>query len=243
MSLLADLALSANNDQVPPQPDPALERKTETSLKKCELSKDHTNAEQESVLHSLLRQPAARPMQPLESTSPNHLVEGSEWVGLVSKEHAYSLPPSSSLLLGLPGTPFQVSPLSGSTRLLRHHQTMYGNGIKTLPTSVGQEDGSEQNHRTPEYLKKHMVRRRKFRHSRTVAHKDGSIQVTKQWKADYDFDLDSKFSNDSKDRTIVRALHGYVHCITYLYKESKHNGITCIFRLHIISVLYLFLSS
>ncbi|XP_056272740.1 uncharacterized protein tasor2 isoform X2 [Pseudoliparis swirei] len=208
LSLLADLALSANNDQVPPQPDPALERKTETSLKKCELSKDHTNAEQESVLHSLLRQPAARPMQPLESTSPNHLVEGSEWVGLVSKEHAYSLPPSSSLLLGLPGTPFQVSPLSGSTRLLRHHQTMYGNGIKTLPTSVGQEDGSEQNHRTPEYLKKHMVRRRKFRHSRTVAHKDGSIQVTKQWKADYDFDLDSKFSNDSKDRTIVRALHG-----------------------------------
>ncbi|XP_034391151.1 uncharacterized protein tasor2 isoform X2 [Cyclopterus lumpus] len=208
LSLLADLALSANNDQVPPQPDPALERKTETSLKKCDLSKDHTSAEQESVLHSLLRQPAARPMRPLESTSPNHLVEVSEWVGLVSKEHAYSLPPSSSLLLGLPGTPFQVSPLSGSTRLLRHHHTMYGNEIKTLPPSVGKEDSSEQNHRTPEYLKKHLVRRRKFRHSRTFVNKDGSIQVTKQWKENYDFDLDSKFSNDSKDRTIVRALHG-----------------------------------
>ncbi|XP_068458450.1 protein TASOR 2 isoform X2 [Clinocottus analis] len=208
LSLLADLALSASNDQVPPQPDPSLERKTETSLKKCDLSKDLTSAEQESVLHSLLRQPAARPMQPLESTSPNHLVESREWVGLVSKEHAYSLLPSSSLLLGLPGTPFQVSPLSGSSRLLRHHQTMYGNGIKTVLPPVGQEDGSEQNHRTPEYLKKHMVRRRKFRHSRTFVNKDGSIQVTKQWKENYDFDLDSKFSNDSKDRTIVRALHG-----------------------------------
>ncbi|XP_068579122.1 protein TASOR 2 isoform X2 [Cebidichthys violaceus] len=105
-------------------------------------------------------------------------------------------------------TPFPVSPLSGSTRLLRHHQTMYGNGIKTLHPSVGQEDSSEQNHRTPEYLKKHMVRRRKFRHSRTFVNKDGSIQVTKQWKEDYDFNLDSKFTNDSKDRTIVRALHG-----------------------------------
>ncbi|KAM6925711.1 uncharacterized protein tasor2 isoform 2-T2 [Lycodopsis pacificus] len=105
-------------------------------------------------------------------------------------------------------TPFPVSPLSGSTRLLRHHQTMYGNGIKTLHPSVGQEDSSEQNHRTPEYLKKHMVRRRKFRQSRTFVNKDGAIQVTKQWKEDYDFNLDSKFTNDSKDRTIVRALHG-----------------------------------
>lgn len=211
LNLLADLALSASNDQVPPQPDPALERKPETSLKKCDLTKDVTTAEQESVLHALLRQPAARSMQPIESPSPSHLMGGSELVGLVSKEHAYSLPPSSSLLLGLPGTPFQVSPLSGSTRLLHHHQTMYGDGIKTLHPSVSQTDRSEKNHRTPEYLKKHMVCRRKFRHSRTFVDKDGSIQVTKQWKENYDFNLDSKFTNDSKDRTIVRALHGYVH--------------------------------
>uniref|UniRef100_A0A8C9ZFP0 DUF3715 domain-containing protein n=1 Tax=Sander lucioperca TaxID=283035 RepID=A0A8C9ZFP0_SANLU len=208
LNLLADLALSASNDQVPPQPDPALERKPETSLKKCDLTKDVTTAEQESVLHALLRQPAARSMQPIESPSPSHLMGGSELVGLVSKEHAYSLPPSSSLLLGLPGTPFQVSPLSGSTRLLHHHQTMYGDGIKTLHPSVSQTDRSEKNHRTPEYLKKHMVCRRKFRHSRTFVDKDGSIQVTKQWKENYDFNLDSKFTNDSKDRTIVRALHG-----------------------------------
>ncbi|XP_044050552.1 uncharacterized protein tasor2 isoform X2 [Siniperca chuatsi] len=208
LNLLADLALSASNDQVPPQPDPALERKPETSLKKCDLTKDVTSAEQESVLHTLLRQAAAKPIQPLESPSPSHLVGGSELVGLVTKEHAYSLPPSSSLLLGLSGTPFQVSPLSGSTRLLHHHQTMYGDGIKTLQPSVGQEDRSEHNHRTPEYLNKHRARSRKFRHCRTFDNKDGSVQVTKQWKKTYDFNLDSKFTNDSKERTIIRALHG-----------------------------------
>ncbi|XP_044211401.1 uncharacterized protein tasor2 isoform X5 [Thunnus albacares] len=207
LNLLADLALGASNDQVPPQPEPELERKPESSLKKCGLTKDVTCAEQESVLHALLRQSAARPIQPLESPSPSHLVGGSELVGLISKEHAYSLPPSSSLLLGLPGTPFQVSPISGSTRLLHHHQTMYGNGIQTLHPSVGQEDRDEHNLTTPKSLKKHMVFR-KFRNSRTFVQKDGSLEVTRQWKENYDFNLDSKFSTDSKHRAIIRALHG-----------------------------------
>lgn len=221
LTLLADLALSAGNDQVPPQPEPALEREPETSLKKCDLTKDVTSAEQESVLHALLRQPAARPVQPVKSPSPSHLMESSELVGLVSKEHAYSLPPSSSLLLGLSGAPFQVSPLSGSTRLLHHHQTMYGNGFKTLHLSVDQEDRTEYN-RTPDYLKKY---RRQFRLSRTFDNKDGSIQVTKQWKDNYDFNLDSKYTSDSKDRAIIRALHGYVlvflfiQCISMLISQ------------------------
>uniref|UniRef100_A0A3Q1J401 Uncharacterized protein n=1 Tax=Anabas testudineus TaxID=64144 RepID=A0A3Q1J401_ANATE len=208
LNLLADLALNATNDQVPQQPDPALERKPETSFKKCDITKDVTSAEQVSVLHTLLRQPAARPIQPLESTSSSHPVEGTELIDLISKEHAYSLPPSSSLLLGLPGTPFQVSPISGSTRLLHHHQEFYGNGIQTLHPFVCQEDRGEHNHRTPEYLKKPVVHRQKFKYSRTFVNKDGTIQVTRQWKENYDFTLDSTFTSDSKDRTIIRALHG-----------------------------------
>nr|XP_046251192.1 uncharacterized protein tasor2 isoform X2 [Scatophagus argus] len=204
LNLLADLALSASSDQVPPQPDPA----QGTSLKECDLRKDAPSAEQESVLHALLRERAAIPIQPLESPSPSHLVGGSELVALISKEHAYSLPPSSSLLLDLSGTPFQVSPLSGSTRLLHHHQTMYSDGIKTLHHTVNQEDRSDHNHRTQEHVKKHMMHRRKFRHSRTFVNKDGSVQVTKQWKENYDFSLDSKFTSDPKYRSIIRALHG-----------------------------------
>ncbi len=214
LNLLADLALSANVDQVPLQPDPAQE-KPETSLKKCDLTKDVTGGEQESVLHALLRQPAARPIQSLKSPPPSHLVGGSEMVGVISKEHAYSLPPSSSLLLGLSGAPFQISPLSGSTRLLHHHQKMFGDGSKTLHPSVYQEDIGEHNHRTQEHLIRHMVHRRKFRRTRTFANKDGSVQITKQWKENYDFNLDSKFSTDSKDKAIIRALHGYVHFLIY----------------------------
>uniref|UniRef100_A0A3Q0SPG3 Uncharacterized protein n=1 Tax=Amphilophus citrinellus TaxID=61819 RepID=A0A3Q0SPG3_AMPCI len=199
LNLLADLALSANNDQVPPQPKPSFERKPETSLKKSDLKKELTSAEQESVLHALLRQPAPRATEPHESPAPSHLI--CELVGLVSKEHAYSLPPSSSLLLGLPGT----SPVSDSPGLLHHDQPM--SGIKTLQPTVDQEDRSEHN-KTPEYLKKRMVRKQKFRYSRTFVNKEGSIKVTRHWQENYDFNLDSKFTSDSKDKTIIRALHG-----------------------------------
>uniref|UniRef100_A0A665WHL6 Uncharacterized protein n=1 Tax=Echeneis naucrates TaxID=173247 RepID=A0A665WHL6_ECHNA len=208
LNLLADLALGAGKDQVPPQPDPALERKPETSLKKCGLTKDVTSAEQESVLHALLRQPAAIPTQPFKSHSPSHLAGESELVGFISKEHTYSLPPSSPLPLGLPGTPFQVSPLSGSTRLLQAYQQLYGDGIQTLHPTVCHEDKLELNRRTPEHLKKHMPGRRKFRHSRTFVKKGASIQVTREWNENYDFNRDSRFSNDFRDRTVVRALHG-----------------------------------
>ncbi|XP_029378843.1 uncharacterized protein tasor2 isoform X2 [Echeneis naucrates] len=105
-------------------------------------------------------------------------------------------------------TPFQVSPLSGSTRLLQAYQQLYGDGIQTLHPTVCHEDKLELNRRTPEHLKKHMPGRRKFRHSRTFVKKGASIQVTREWNENYDFNRDSRFSNDFRDRTVVRALHG-----------------------------------
>ncbi|XP_035011715.2 uncharacterized protein tasor2 isoform X2 [Hippoglossus stenolepis] len=205
LNLLADLALSASIDKVPPQP--ALEGKSETSFKKCGLIKDVPSAGQESLLHSLLRQPAARFIQPLETSSPSPPVEDRELVGLISKEHGYSLPSSFSLLLGLPGTTFRVAPLSGSTRLLHHQQHLSRD--HTVRPSVGQEDRHERNHcRTSEYQNKCLVRREKFSHSRTIVNKDKSVSVTRQWKENYDFSRDSKFASVSKGRAIVRALHG-----------------------------------
>ncbi|KAM9854806.1 uncharacterized protein tasor2 [Aulostomus maculatus] len=203
LTLLADLALSASHGQVPPQPDPELERK-QSSFKKCELAKDVPSTEQESVLHTLLSQAVVTPIQPLESPRPSHLIGGSELLDLVSKDHAYSLPPSSAVLLGLPGTALQVAPLSGSSRLLHCHQIFSGNQTP----HPGQEDRKEHNRRTPEYVKKSVVFRRKFRHSRSFFLKGESVKVTRQWTEDYDFSLDSKFSTDAKDKAIVRALHG-----------------------------------
>lgn len=208
LNLLADLAL--RKDQVPPQQTPEPETNSESILKKCDLSEDVSSAEQESVLHALLRKTTARPTQPLKSPSPSHLVGGSEVVGLVFKEHAYSLPSSSSELLVLPGTPFQVSPLTGSTTLLHHNQTMYENRIQTPDLSVGQVERDDHNHRNRKHTKEHLVSRRKFRHSRNFVDTDGSVQVTRQWKENYDFNLDSKFPRVSEDRAIMRALHGYV---------------------------------
>lgn len=227
LNLLADLALSASHDQVPPQPDQALEGKPETNLKKCNLKKEVTSAEQKSVLHALLKQAAARPLQS-ECPSPNHLVGGSDTAGFIAKEHAYSLPPSSPLLLELLGTPFQVTPLSGSTRVLHHHQTMNCDGFNELQPSVNREDKSEHNNRTPENLKKGMVHTRKFKHSRSFVNKDGSLQVTKHWKENYDVTLDSKFTNDPKCRAVCRALHGYVHSLIYSTRNLKIS-LKCIF--------------
>lgn len=220
LTLLADLALSASNGQVPQQPDPALERKSDSSLETCDFTKD--GPEPESVLHALLRQRTASPILPPKSPSPKGLVGSKEVVVLITNEHAYSLPPSSSLLLGLSGAPFPVSPLSGSAGLMRLRQNMNSDGARALHAILCQEGKSQDNRRASESLNKDMVCRRKFRRSRTFVEKDGSIQVLRLWKENYDFSLDSKFTNDSKDKTVTRALHGYVlHVITF-FLVFKH---------------------
>ncbi|KAK3540453.1 hypothetical protein QTP70_031004, partial [Hemibagrus guttatus] len=42
----------------------------------------------------------------------------------------------------------------------------------------------------------------------TIVEKEGSIQVTRHWKENYDFKFDSKFTNDKLDKCVTRALHG-----------------------------------
>uniref|UniRef100_A0A1A8JC77 Family with sequence similarity 208, member B n=1 Tax=Nothobranchius kuhntae TaxID=321403 RepID=A0A1A8JC77_NOTKU len=203
LNLLADLALSVSNGQVPPQPNQALEIIPKESMK-CELTKALSSADHESVLHALLKNTAANAIQPLQCPSPSPHVGNSELIGFISKEHNYSLPPSSSLLLDLPGATFQVQPLSGSTGLLNHHQSMHSNEVRTPQPSFIQEDLWE-NNMTPDYFHRH---RQKFRHSRTFDFKDGSIQVTRKWQENYDFNLDSRFTSHPKDQVIIRALHG-----------------------------------
>ncbi|XP_034032038.1 uncharacterized protein tasor2 isoform X2 [Thalassophryne amazonica] len=203
LNLLADLALGATAEQVPQQPHPTLERKASSSLEICGLTEDHYNTEQESVLHDLLRQPAAsaRSNLPFESS-----LTRSDLIESVSKEHNYSLLPSSSLPLGVPGVASQESPLFCSPRLQYHHLKNYSDVVQLA--SDGLEDRNGHNNRTPESTKKHMMGKRKFQHSHAFLNKDGFIQVTRQWKENYDFNLDSKFTNDAKDKTIIRALHG-----------------------------------
>uniref|UniRef100_A0A8C7YG35 DUF3715 domain-containing protein n=1 Tax=Oryzias sinensis TaxID=183150 RepID=A0A8C7YG35_9TELE len=191
LNLLADLALS--NDQVPPQPNPSVEREPE----RCNLAKGLTSSEQQSVLHDLLKNPAVSSKQALEPSPPAPLIRDSDFVDLVFAEHAYSQPPSSSPLLGLSGTHLGVS-----TRVLQD-QTKHADEDKTLATSAIPE------HKPSEYLVTGtQAQRQNFRNSRSVSIKEGSIQVTRQWQEHYDFNLDSKFTSDPKIRVVTRALHG-----------------------------------
>lgn len=171
---------------------------------------DDGAAEQQTVLHSLLRQPAARPIQNIQPPPPVNRVGEGELAGLITKEHAYSMHPSTSLLLGFSSMPFQVQPLSGCTRLLYHHQNQH--------LSVDQEE--ESTPQTSECTENHTLGRRRLKRSRNFTMKNGSVQVTKRWKRDYDFSLDSKFSNDPQFRTICRGLHGYVCCVFIFLKRT-----------------------
>ncbi|KAM9503641.1 uncharacterized protein ACWYII_000852 isoform 1-T1 [Salvelinus alpinus] len=219
LTLLADLALSTSNDKV--LDHLALQQQeccpslviSDNSVKDGG-SPHESDGEPESVLHALLKHPSvARLKLPPQSPSPKGLVVGSgERVVLVSQEHSYSLPPSSSLLLGLSGSTLQV-PISEG--LQPHRKDMvYGDGTQALRAFLCQEQ--DQNRKelgeepgvAPESMSKGIGRRRRFRRLRRFIEKDSSVQVTRLWQENYDFNSDSKFTNDPMDKTVIRALHG-----------------------------------
>lgn len=47
-----------------------------------------------------------------------------------------------------------------------------------------------------------------FRRQREIVQKGESIEVSRLWKEEYDFSLDSKFRKNPRDETVLRALHG-----------------------------------
>lgn len=225
LTLLADMARSTSNDKVlEQQSDPkALEKQddhpslviSDNSVKDG-VSPHDPDGEPEFVLPALLKHPsAARLKLPPQSPSPKGLVVGSgERVVLVSQEHSYSLPPSS-LLLGLSGSILQVSISEG---LQQHRKDIFADGTQTLRAFLCQQ--KDQNRKepglAPESLSKGIGCRQKFHRFRQFIEKDGSVQVTRLWKENYNFNSDSKFTNDPKDKTVIRALHGYVLTITTL---------------------------
>eukprot|EP00063_Salmo_salar_P028367 XP_014003202.1 PREDICTED: uncharacterized protein LOC106573063 isoform X2 [Salmo salar] len=223
LTLLADLALSTSNDKVLEQQSDHLALQQQECCPSLVISDNSVkdggsphepDGEPESVLHALLKQPsAARLKLPPQSPSPKGLVVGSgERVVLVSQEHSYSLPPSSSLLLGLSGSTLQV-PISEG--LQPHRKDMvYDDGTQALRAVLCQEQDQnrkelgEEPGMAPESMMKGIGRRQKFRRLRRFIEKDSSVQVTRLWKENYDFNSDSKFTNDPMDKTVIRALHG-----------------------------------
>ncbi|XP_036835860.1 uncharacterized protein LOC110524916 isoform X4 [Oncorhynchus mykiss] len=102
-----------------------------------------------------------------------------------------------------------------SEGLQPHRKDMvYGDGTQALRAFLCQEQ--DQNRKelgkesgvAPESMRKGIGRRQKFRRLRRFIEKDRSVQVTRLWKENYDFNSDSKFTNDPMDKTVIRALHG-----------------------------------
>ncbi|XP_041692853.2 uncharacterized protein LOC121531610 isoform X4 [Coregonus clupeaformis] len=97
-----------------------------------------------------------------------------------------------------------------SEGLQQHRKDISADGTQALRAYLCQQQ--DQNRKepglTPESLSKGIGCRQKFHRFRRFIEKDGSVQVTRLWMENYDFSSDSKFTNDPKDKTVTRALHG-----------------------------------
>ncbi|XP_042157754.1 uncharacterized protein LOC112218916 isoform X3 [Oncorhynchus tshawytscha] len=97
-----------------------------------------------------------------------------------------------------------------SEGLQQHRKDIFADGTQTLRAFLCQQ--KDQNRKEPglarESLSKGIGCRQKFHRFRRFIEKDGSVQVTRLWKENYNFNSDSKFTNDPKDKTVIRALHG-----------------------------------
>ncbi|XP_067250590.1 protein TASOR 2 isoform X1 [Chanodichthys erythropterus] len=200
LSLLADLALGSSNDKV---------------LSNLEAKPgQEASGSPQSVLHALLRCPSTRFKLPPRSPFPEGLLVTGELILEISKEHSYSQP--TSLLSGLSGPPPQVSSPSGCVDSPLSLKTgLHLNLPKDGAASCHQEEGgkTEWKHlisadKPMSFIPKTKARKSRFLRNRRIIEKEGKIQVMRIWEEDYDFKFDSKFTNDSIDKTVTRALHG-----------------------------------
>ncbi len=206
LSLLADLALGASSDKMLTNLEAKVGQEALDGVK--------ASGSPESVLHALLHYPSARFKLPPRSPFPVGLLVTGELILEISKEHSYSQ--LTSPLSGLSGPSPKVSFPSGSVDSPLSLKTgLHLNLPKDAGASCHQEDGGKAewkhlispNKPSSEVLKTKLRRSRILR-NRSIIEKEGMIQVTRNWKEPYDFKFDSKFTNESKDKTVTRALHG-----------------------------------
>ncbi len=206
LSLLADLALGASSDKMLTNLEAKVGQEALDGVK--------ASGSPESVLHALLHYPSARFKLPPRSPFPVGLLVTGELILEISKEHSYSQ--LTSPLSGLSGQSPKVSFPSGSVDSPLSLKTgLHLNLPKDAGASCHQEEGGKAewkhlispNKPSSEVLKTKLRRSRVLR-NRSIIEKEGMIQVTRNWKEPYDFKFDSKFTNESKDKTVTRALHG-----------------------------------
>uniref|UniRef100_A0A8D2ILV2 Protein FAM208B n=1 Tax=Varanus komodoensis TaxID=61221 RepID=A0A8D2ILV2_VARKO len=124
---------------------------------------------------------------------------------LISSEHSYASPVSESLKKGALGSPSaknglknaKSGPLVGKVLPFRHQENIchphkqFKNYVPFLRSAI-------------------MAARLKddFSKSHKVAFCDKTVKVTFQWESEYLFSFDSKYTNNSLEKTVIRAVHG-----------------------------------
>ncbi|XP_067325452.1 protein TASOR 2 isoform X2 [Anolis sagrei] len=122
---------------------------------------------------------------------------------LISSEHSYASPSySKRRALGYPNSKngekyVKYGPLPGKVLPFRHQQNIC-HQQKRMMDSVHFSRSAIMAARLKEDFAKY----------HNVTFRDRTVKVTFQWEANYHFGLDSKYTNNSLEKTIVRAVHG-----------------------------------
>ncbi|KAK9400254.1 hypothetical protein NXF25_013273 [Crotalus adamanteus] len=136
---------------------------------------------------------------------PNETGDLSDSGVMISLEHSYASPISETLPKGTPRSPDsrngvkqdKPGPLVGKVLPFQHQQNSCQPGKPVM------------NHLSPTRFTLMGARLREdFSANRRVTSGDKTVQVTFQWEAKYLFNLDSKYTNNSLEKTILRAVHG-----------------------------------
>ncbi|XP_034984447.1 protein TASOR 2 isoform X2 [Zootoca vivipara] len=154
-----------------------------------------------------MRSSKRRAAKPSSATPPREMgyLSDSSIHSLISSEHSYASPVSESCKKGSPGSHgakngvknARPGPLVGKVMPFRHQQRIC-HPHKQLRSYVPFTRSAVMATRL----------REDFSKSHKVTFCDKTVKVTFQWEAEYPPDLDSRYTNNSLERTVIRAVHG-----------------------------------
>ncbi|MBN3275991.1 F208B protein, partial [Polyodon spathula] len=131
-------------------------------------------------------------------------------LGVIVKEHSYSQP--SSVLMDLTDQPPLVSTNSaGSSKAESENVNEVALVGRVAPFIHQQQPfyDCQKSKKDPSFSQNMQESSCvKAGLSRVVFEVNGILKVTREWKENYEFALDSKYSNDPLDKCVTRALHG-----------------------------------
>ncbi|KAG8138611.1 hypothetical protein E2320_004483 [Naja naja] len=161
-----------------------------------------SNTKDRSTLHPTKKKKVKTSPVKTPPALPNETGDLSDSSVMISLEHSYASPISETSKQGTPHSPNSRNGVNQDKPGL-----LVG---KVLPFQHQENVGKPvSNHLPPARSTILATRLREdFSTSRQVTSCDKTVQVTFQWEAEYVFNLDSKYTDNSLEKTVIRAVHG-----------------------------------